>query len=324
MGQGSARFWYFGEGAGLNFSGQIPRPEVNGALHSIEACASYSDPSGALRAYSNGETVWNSAHRPMSNGTGLKGHNSSSQGVMFIPHPGIPGQVFLFTLGESGNISGLSWSLLDFAQNGGMGAVTRKNVALQNGLGEQFSAWKNQDGSFWIVAHGYMSNIFYAWKITRTGVVPVPVVSQVGVVDQSGIGCMAISPNGKKLAISYRTQNVCMLHDFDPATGRISNALVLATDIHLAYGLAFSPDSRKLYAARSEEDGGSGQGASAAVLQFDLALPANQIPLSRSVVGLVGVELPGALQLAPDGKIYLARFNTSYLGVIPAPNLSAS
>ncbi|MEZ4685266.1 MAG: hypothetical protein R3B47_04135 [Bacteroidia bacterium] len=322
--QYSANYWYFGEHAGLSFFNQLARPEVNGALSSNEACASYSDAFGALKAYSNGEIVWNAGHSPMQNGTGLSGHTSASQGAVFVPHPGNSDQVFLFTLGEFGSSSGLSWSLIDFAQAGGLGAVTRKNVAVRNGLSEQISAWRNHDGSYWLLVHGYLSNSFYAWKIDRLGVAASPVVSQVGPVDQSGIGCMAIAPNGKQLAISYRTLNAVNIFDFDPISGKVGNPLLLASDIHLAYGLAFSPDSKRLYAARSAEDDGSGHKIDAAVLQFDLALPAFQIPASRTVVGLVAVEKPGALQLAPDGRIYLARYNSSFLGIIQQPNLPAT
>ena len=72
--------WYFGNGAGIDFNGPLPRPLTDGVLDAVEGCASIADPAtGALLFYTDGITVWNRLHRPMPNGTGLGGGPSSVQ-----------------------------------------------------------------------------------------------------------------------------------------------------------------------------------------------------------------------------------------------------
>ena len=62
-------------------------------------------------------------------------------------------------------------------------------------------------------------------------------------------------------------------------------------------------------------------GGKAQVIQFDLAAgSADAIAKSAVVVGTSASPRIGALQLAPDGKIYVARQGNSYLGVISKPN----
>lgn len=320
QGQYSAKHWYFGEGAGIKFHNGSVSPLVNGALHSIESCASYTDSTGALRAYAHGERIWNAHHLPMTNGANISGHTSAAQGALFVPHPGKPNLIFFFTLGEHGNTNVLASSIIDFSLQNGLGAVVTKNNQLVSNMSEQLAAFRNRDGSYWIVAHGYLNDNFYAFKLDKNGLNPVPVISSAGPIDRSGIGCMAISPNGKYLAASFREMHTYILCDFDQHTGSVSNALGLGTNLFLGYGVAFSPDSRKVYTLRSEESEPNGSTTPSAIVQFDLSVPRQQIIQSKQSIGTVRVALPGAMQLGPDGKVYVSRFGSSFLGVIQKPN----
>lgn len=51
-----ANIWYFGNGAGLDFSSGSPVAITNGALHTWEGCASMRDLNGNLLMYTNGNT----------------------------------------------------------------------------------------------------------------------------------------------------------------------------------------------------------------------------------------------------------------------------
>jgi len=60
-----ANWWYFGQGAGINFSSGFPVAVNNGQTNSYEGSASISDKNGNLLFYSDGNTIWNKNHVPM-------------------------------------------------------------------------------------------------------------------------------------------------------------------------------------------------------------------------------------------------------------------
>lgn len=161
-------------------------------------------------------------------------------------------------------------------------------------------------------------------------------------------GYMRVAPNGKYIAcatahwadlllqISY---TVLDIYRFDPVTGEVSSfaSFTLDTDI---YGVEFSNDASKLYYSTE-----------CVVNQLDLTLSTvNEIAQSAVTVGYFDYEsfgipdfppdlyredfatdqeyklaieqqtpFAGALQLAINGKIYLAQNNCEYLGVINNP-----
>ena len=83
--QQEASNWYFGYGAGIKFNtnGTITSL-TNGQLNTLEGCASLSDSNGNLMFYTDGTTVYNKNHQIMLNGTGLKGHYSSTQSATIL------------------------------------------------------------------------------------------------------------------------------------------------------------------------------------------------------------------------------------------------
>ena len=75
--QNEANNWYFGEFAGITFNtpDRSPKALTDGALNTLEGCATISGKDGKLLFYTDGITVWNRKHDIMSNGDNLKGHN---------------------------------------------------------------------------------------------------------------------------------------------------------------------------------------------------------------------------------------------------------
>ncbi len=102
------------------------------------------------------------------------------------------------------------------------------------------------------------------------------------------------------------------LFDFDNATGIFSNQIGLATSYSQTYGLEFAPSSKILYSGSNPDND---------IHQWDISsnVPAT-ILASNTIVGSDGSSTVGSLQLAPDGKIYVAKESTSYLGVINNPD----
>ena len=88
-----ANHWYFGQGAGIDWSTGSPIAVTNGQSNSLEGASSISDKDGNLLFYSDGNTIWNKNHVPMQGGFNLLNCNAPSpiiqlsQSALIIPHP---------------------------------------------------------------------------------------------------------------------------------------------------------------------------------------------------------------------------------------------
>src|SRR5690606_16891320 len=102
------------------------------------------------------------------------------------------------------------------------------------------------------------------------------------------------------------------LCDFDTSTGMVSNLMDLKIN---PYGLEFSPDSKILYASGWFER---------ELSQFNIGLNnETDINDSRIVIradAYIDYAM-AALQLGPDGKIYMARLQLENIDVIHNPDI---
>jgi hypothetical protein len=316
--------WYFGSNGGIDFN-QNPPKAVLGTLSTEEGAAVYCDIDGKALYQSMGADVQNcTTGEPLLNGDGLTGHVSTTQSALFAPQPGSNRYVYLFTLdyqaGEGqGRTGGLHYSVIDRTGDGGKGAVTVKNQLMRSPMVEKLTAVKNLKGDgIWIIAHEWNSNAFYAWPLTATGL-GTPVVSNVGTVHNSpapGVGSAAIgelkaSYSGKKLAIAIQGKGVIEVFDFNTATGVISNPVTIQTNTGSAYGLAFSPNEQYLYSSTI---------SGVKVGRWNVR--AANVPGSYELLGTSSAS-GGAMQLGPDGRIYISRRGSNYLSVINNPNAAA-
>ncbi|GAB3824527.1 T9SS type B sorting domain-containing protein [Hymenobacter jeollabukensis] len=324
-GQGYNNNWYFGTQAGLTFSSGTPAPLTNGQLTSYEGCASISDATGTLQAYSHGVTIWNRSHQPMPNGTGMGGHESASQACMFLPYPGQPSKfVYLIVDAIDNNlVYGLRYSVLDMTLQNGLGDVTAtKNVrlptpTLTGKVTEKLTAALHANGrDYWIIVKGWQNNEFYSFLLSPSGVSSTPVISAAGPVHQGGgsffgagnaVGCMRVSPDGQWLALAQR-DNEFALHNFNNATGVVSNYVRLGA-FGYNYGVEFSPNSSRLYCAASPFG---------SIGQYNLQAGAlTQIAASRVTIYSGDIS---SLQRGPDGKIYGAMLFNGNISVIDNPD----
>ena len=328
FGQQEAAIWYFGRNAGLDFNSGVPVPLTNGQLNTYEGCATIADTNGNLLFYTDGITVWNRNHTTMANGFGLLGDPSSTQSGIIVPKPGNPNNYFVFTTGAADNPVGLHYSEIDMTQNGGLGAVMTKNGQLVSPSTEKLTAVQHANGTdYWVLAHGWENDAFLAYLVTAAGVTTTPVTSNVGIdlanpgpfggrsINQ---GYMKASPDGTKIGVCYVNIGAELL-DFDPATGVVSNPITLNNE-RGSYGIEFSPDSNVLYVSYAFFVGFNFELRSN-VYQYDVSTNnAAAIQASATLVSPVQTIEIGALQLAIDGKIYVAQFDQTYLGVINNPN----
>lgn len=310
--------WYFGNGASVSF---IPPKAIvtnNSEMYTNEGVASISDEKGILLFYTDGVTVWNKNHQEMPNGKILNGSNSSTQSAIILKKINTKYEYYIFTTDEFAGSKGFSYSIVDMRLNSGLGDVILKNQYILGPVSEKLTAVKHDNGkAWWVIVHQWNSANFYSYLLDETGLGK-PVISTIGAIhkdigsgkNSEAIGYLKASPDGTRLAsvISYTPNNTIELFDFDNATGRIANIENLPSP-GFAYGLAFSPDNSKLYV--------SYQAGNHGIVQYDL----NEKNIAASAVRISKIDSSryGALQLAPDGKIYCAKLET-YLDAIINPD----
>ena len=302
--------WYFGAHAGLKFVGGNPVALSNGQINNGEGCSVECDNYGDLLFYTDGVSVWNKNHVTMPNGTGLNGNTSSTQ-MVIVRKPGNCMQFYIFYHSGQNDLQ-LYYSIVDMTLNGGLGdvVVSSKNTFIYYPATEKITAVNHQNGvDVWVLFHEYNTNKFMAYLVTTTGINS-PVNTNVGPAHTNMIGYMKASHNGSKLAsaISFTPDIRAELYNFDNATGIVSNP-VLFNNWSGAYGLEFSPNDSILYVATFW---GTNH-----LYQIDLTNNSFQSISSAST----GNYNYCALQLGPDGKIYMARSNLNYISVINNPNV---
>lgn len=325
-GQLESANWYFGNFAGINFSSGSPIVLTDGAMATIEGCATISGANGNLLFYTDGQNVYNANHVLMPNGSNLLGGVSSSQSAIIVPKPGSGTLYYVFTVAQEAYITGLNYSVVDMTLDGGMGDVLAdaKNIPLTTPVAEKLTAVTDAGGqNIWVLAHKMGSNEFLAYLVTDTGVSTTPVISQAGAVftttaEGGARGCLKASPNGKLLACALSGELVfgLQLLDFDNATGTVSNAKTINN--HNTFGVEFSPDSNMLYAS-------SWNSGAASLHQYNIGLE-TLAAIQSSEVQLLAQDLifVGSLQLALDGKIYVSLSNLNQLAVIKNPGVSGT
>lgn len=352
--------WYFGDGAGLDFNpdpddpeAPVPRPIENRHPQNIPAgVTTVSDQSGQVLFYTDGQTVWDLNGNPMQNGLDIGGDNLSAGSVMAIPVGSDETLFYLFTTQQgSGGQNEVKFSLVDIkgANEQGIGNVITKDNFLFSSSTEH-SAALNSGDTTWVVFHEMGNNTFRMYPVSGQGIGQ-PVFNSVGGSHNfgGGVGTMKFSSDGSKFAVTYVDggTNKLQIFDFDQSTGELTEyaLLDLGSDGDV-YGLEFSSDNSRVYV--SYRNGGPGveeffiQG----VEQTDDSDPDNPITAtcpdcfenasgrseieqcildSRATVSQTqGLNL-GALQVGPDGQIYVAVVGSNRIGqILPGNGCSPS
>jgi gliding motility-associated-like protein len=327
--QKPTNIWTFGKNAGLDFNSGSPVIMTGSSLYNIEGCTSIADNNGNLLFYTYGDTVWNKNHVMMPNGFGLFGHTSSTQSALIVPAPGNPNIYYVFTTGAQagfiGGYSGIAYSVVDMSLQAGLGDVTIKNTLLLPNACEKLTAVQQCNGTdFWVFGHEFGTNAFYAFPVTSTGV-GAPVITNIGPIMTTGfgnancLGQMKASQNGRKLVnVTYAFQVQSCILDLDPSTGILSNPVNIPMN---GYGVEFSPDGTKVYFAAQKITTTNWR-----IYQYDLC--ASNILASEIVISNNPFADVQSLQLGPDDKIYVARWNSfgqnPFLAVINNPDVAGT
>jgi gliding motility-associated-like protein len=342
--------WYFGHLAAMRFTPDsaiaLADSQMPGALGGASVC----DSLGRLQLYSNGRRVWNGRHQLLVNGTALTDDSTGSQGCVLVPNPRQRGRYYAFMV-DSWHTAALRRPLrmaeLDVQAAGGRGQVLGAAQplvpdSLLRRLGhfdfmEVQALVRHPNGrDYWLVTHLLDSNLFISIRITGQGFARSAIVVSAAGATRPQLpgpsdmpGMLAVAPNGRRLAL-VTLVNGAEVFDFDPATGRIGNALRIGSGVYSA-GAAFSPDNNLLYVSRQGPAFGTAcpLNAITEVRQYDLRLAT---PAAVAASGLVvyngcGQQVWG-MQRAHNGRIYLANkytdaagSSTTYLDIIQKPNV---
>ncbi len=320
--QHEADFWYFGNYAGLDFSSGNPEPLTDGQLKNYEGCATISDSLGNLLFYTNGVTVWNKNHQIMANGTGLKGNESATQSAIIIPQPKNDSLFYIFTadvlvddISKEFITDGLNYSIVNMNKDEGKGKIITKNILLLDSVTEKITAIKHQNKKdIWLISHEWGNNKFYAWLINENGLNSSPVISNTGatfVNDQRyAIGYLKASPSGNEIISNSLFLSKIEIFDFNNISGNLSEKLTIDLGFpNLPYGCEFSPNGSKIYFTKNLK-----------IFQADMNAGTNA-DIINSITEIAEFEnVPGALQNAKNGKLYIASDSSNFLSVINYPD----
>jgi len=320
---GEGKNWYFGNHAGVTWNNSSNTPVAFGGspMNTLEGVATISDANGNLLFFSDGTYVWDANMNQMPNGYGLTGDPSSSQSAVIIPKPLDVNTYYIFTVESGLSVGGLAYSRVDMTANGGMGDVDilEKNISLINPSPEKVTAVNHSNGyDVWVIVHEWGNNTFRSYPVTSTGINTSSYISSnVGTSISSGVqyaGYLKSSPSGSKIAnCVFEYPGYYELFDFDNTTGILSNPVLI--NGYSAYGCEFSSDEHYFYATDWFDI------SNADIRRWDLSELPNVTNFLNSyqVIGQLNGR-GGALQLAPDQKIYLTIYNQPWLACIENPN----
>lgn len=329
--------WFFGSNAGLDFANGAPTAITDGKLNTPEGTSSIANSKGQLLFYTDGLVIFDKEGNEMpclaDSCQTLKGSKKSTQSALIVPQPTCRGCDYLYTVFTTTDINDstqlLTTSVVDMRREGGKGAVVEQNTVQQQNTTERLASVRNDaDSTYWVITHDYGTNRFRVFHATTGG------LTESGTYDlglahdtpEKGEGYMKFSsPDSttgqRRLAVVVPgpPQNYVELFTFSDSTGKLEyeRTINLGPAPPKAYGVEFSPDGEKLYVSYS----GNGKDTASLLVQYDISLGDSAlISESRIVIDSTKTEVFGALQIGPDGRIYLAVEGSDYLGVINAPD----
>lgn len=333
-----ANHWYFGQGAGIDWTSGVPVVVSNGQTNSYEGAASISDLNGNLLFYSDGNTIWNKNHIPMQNGYDLLGCNgiptpiNVTQNALIIPHPGNDSLYYLFHLGcLDFQTYTLKYTVVNIKLNSGLGKVISANNAIMPTKTQALAACRHADGcSVWIVAIDTNQNYSFL-KFTSTGLNTSPINTPMNLNFNLPVGWNCSIKFSPKLnyfaAMPYSgfASDSLMIHKFNNSNAQIISTVKVPTGDQEIYDICFSPDETKLYGG-GENPGGTYINN---IWQFNLSLFNQASIISSKTVIYTDSCFFGQMQNGLDNKIYISRGsysfvngNTDSLAIINTPNAS--
>ena len=319
--------WTFGDHCHIRFpGGGDPIFVGTHGFSSREGCATVSDSAGGLLFYTDGTTLFDGAHATI--GSGLGGSPSSAHSAIIVPPAGGGSLYHIFAVFEwaTGQVGPLTHTSVSVASGGAI-AIASGPTPLTFGpktAAEKLAAIPHRDCSkYWVISLNVDASdiapgagTFYAMLVDTDAGVSLTVPTAYPWPAWFGY-CVKFSPDGSLVAIVSR-ESIDIL-SFDRGTGAIGAHSqitgITSQDITTgtAYGVEFSPNGQYLYFTRYQE-GDLYRHTIGASTPFSSTVQIAQLPAQA------GDDQIGALQLAPNGKIYGARPGQNRLFEIGDPD----
>jgi hypothetical protein len=309
--------WYFGSGGGITFKDDLfgNKVAVNSSgeslVNSNENSLSVSSPGcgSSLIFYSQHDMLYNALHQPMMNGS-FSGHSSVADGLAACYIGGNKYMVLSVTHAyEENTTMALQYHIIDMNEDNGYGKRISTGTIEASGMSEsvELVPVPGTSNEYWLVYNMRQSREIRVRKITGSTVGNVvSTLPMSSYVSDGQSYLFKTSPKYNMLAIAYPYPSRVALFNFDVNNGSISVNKVLSPPVNSAYGVEFSPDGNYLYCA-SYADG-------CRVTQYNIANSTFTTPFAY------GGQYGGGLKLGPDGKLYVKRDQSRYVGVIANPN----
>lgn len=323
--------WYFGNGAGIDFQTNEPIQTLlmRDGNQATEGNSMIGDENADVLFFSNGETVWygsahNGSEELAAGGSGLAGSKDVAQNSLFVKFPQIESLFYLFTINNNRQLSLTTLDLIADPPPPGVALSETeptlgqpvKNILVHQPVAEKITSTGRTDGGYWVVAHELGSDNFLSYPVTTEGI-GMPTVSATGTVygnsDEDATGYMRISEGGDILAtaVNQGTSKFIELFRFDADSGLVSDPVQIQIDESngTLYGLELT-DSL-IYATVTSPGGPS----YLYQYKYDSTLDIAAIQESEQMTE-TNDEL-GAVQMGPDGQIYIASNGKQYVYRIP-------
>jgi type IX secretion system substrate protein/WD40 repeat protein len=295
------------------------------------AQATVSDPNGNLIIATNGCWVANASGDTMMNGSGLNPGLFTNNwcdpfsGIpwvhsnLLLPNPADSNEWILFHQTGNSSVGSMATevytSTIDMSLDGGLGGVTQKNnVVFTDTMYPGMAACRHGNGrDWWVIAMKDSSDIVFTMLLTPSGVSNLAAQSLNVPVGYGNITQPTFSQDGTKFAYTVLYGNAgnpyhdIRLFDFDRCTGMFSNPeLMDISDSYTGLGVAFSSDSKYLYATSNQKlyqinTDTSNVGASVQVVAVNDGYYSPYPPFQTDF---------WLLYLAANGKIYISSGNS--------------
>lgn len=297
-----SNIWYFGNKAGIDFNKAPPVALNNSAMNAPAGCAIVCDRNGNTIFYTDGSSVYDKTNTLID--TGIGGDPTSTQSSLIVSVPGDETIYYIFTTQEITGTSlyELRYSVFDL-KVGTNGTVTQKNILLYTKSTERVTS-----NGRWLVTHEYGNSTFRTYRITAQGIGQ-PVYSDIGSVHSfttaaNGQGYMKMGPrNNLAVALSTPgTSNILELFQLNDTTGVLRNyrKVDMNQPTGQVYGVEFSPGGRKLFATVK------GSPSPSEIFEYSI----DSLERVRFKQKVSKPNELGALQIAPNGQIYMAYNDT--------------
>jgi hypothetical protein len=322
--------WIFGDSAGIDFTNITTPIPIVSSTDGRGSCVSISDSLGSLQMYATTQgylnsdwvtRIFNPQNQIVQGCDSITGEGWYNE-LITVPRPDHSNQYYVFSVGlDLPNNQGCYYSLVDMSLNGGLGAMVLQNIQINNlTSGDCLTAVKHGNGRDWWVINKYSSqtvpnhyNRFFIYLVTGDSI-HAPIIQDFNDATDGDAQKIIWNPSSEKFML-INTKGYMSEFDFDRCTGTIAlnrNIFPEQTSNYSRYFWegAYSPNDSIFYVSTS----GIFVWDTLYLLQYDLT--AGNIPTSCDTLEtFIDPITPGAVRLAPDGKIYFSRgYNWGFPG----------